>query len=100
MPRGAVRESQKGKLRQRLYVHVALEIDDLAHGIPIIDPSVLIELRLRRTPKVELCVLPPEPQQKPSLFLPDALREAVSSNVFRWEAIPQPARSLADELHV
>src|SRR4051794_4036368 len=52
----AIGECERSQLRQRPHVDRPLEVDDLADGFPIVNPAVLIELRLGRTPKVELCI--------------------------------------------
>ena len=49
-----------------------LEVDDLAHRLPLVDPAPLIEFRLVGAIEGELRVLTLQPQQEPALLLPDA----------------------------
>src|SRR3954469_23871330 len=58
----AIGKCERSQLGQRPHVDRPLEVDDLANGFPVVNPPMLIELRLGRTSKVELCIFAPEPQ--------------------------------------
>src|SRR5882757_10637161 len=100
MRRRPIWKGDRGQFGQRPHVHRSLEIDDLTHRLPEIHPAILIEFRLGRAPEVELRFFAFQPQQEPSLFLPDAHRVPVSPHILGWQTIPQPARGLANQFDV
>ena len=100
MRRRPVRKGERCQLSQRPHVDRTLEIDDLTHRLPKIDPSVLIELGLGCAPKVELDLVPPRPQQEPPLLLPNAHGVAISADILGRQTVPQPTPRLTDQIDV
>src|SRR5579883_1813413 len=94
----AAREGERCQLGEGAHVHRPLEVDHLAHRLPVVRPAPLVELRLARAPEVEAHLVA-QAQQEPALLLPGAHRALVAAHVARRQPVAQPALGLADELH-
>src|ERR671937_42157 len=66
-----VRKGERRKLGERALIHGSLEVDDLAHRIPVVRPAPLIELGFIGPIERELRVVALQAQQEPALFLAD-----------------------------
>src|SRR5882724_8186297 len=100
MRRRPLGKGNRRQLSQRLHIHRPLEIDDLTHRLPEIDPSILIELRLLCPPEIELRRVPLQAQQEPPLLLAKTHWKPVPTHIFCRETITQPARGLSDQIDV
>ena len=97
--RQALRERVRAELVQRARIDAALEVDDVVHRVPPVDPAPAVELRRllgrveaqRRIPGAEL-------QEVPALLLADAERARVAAHELRRQAVAQPVPRARDFL--
>src|SRR4026207_2592863 len=86
----------RAELLESTDVHVALEVDDLAHRRPVVDPFPAIELGFGGDVEAQQVLPTQEAQQEPELLLPDAQRPRASPHVLLWQGGTAPIARAAE----
>src|SRR4026208_2020894 len=90
----------RAELLESTDVHVALEVDDLAHRRPVVDPLPAIELGFGGDVEAQQVLPTQEAQQEPELLLPAAPRPRASPHVLLWQAVTEPIARAAEHRDV
>ena len=100
MARTRLGKDQRCQLLQGPLVDAPLEIDDIAHRLPVLHPAPVVELRLVTAVETKVAFVALHAQEKPALFLPDAQRLGVAADELLGQAVAEPVARAAEELHL
>ena len=83
------------QLVQRTAIHMTLEENDFADRMPVIDPAIPVELGLGRGIETHTGFVGDELQHEPLLFLADAQRLTVATDIPLGQPVTQPVTRAA-----
>ena len=83
---------ERRKMAQSAFVHLALEGDDVVHGIPEIHPAPKVEFRRFSEIEANMRFVTDEAQQEPHLFLADTKRPFFLTQITARQLVAKPSR--------